>query len=135
MFTKSQAMNLLMNCNNINLDILNNNKITSFDLLSQIMPNISLKNKTKHFESNEDKDTSNNIIEVVNGKYIRGNLEKGSLGSNTNGILHRICNNYGNMSCAKFIDDFQNIITDYMKCSSFSVGISDLKSNESTKGN
>ena len=33
----------------------------------------------------------------------------------------------------KFIDDFQNIITDYMKCSSFSVGISDLKSNESTK--
>jgi DNA-directed RNA polymerase II subunit RPB1 len=37
------------------------------------------------------------------------------------------------MASAKFIDDLQNIITEYMKSSSFSVGISDLISDEKTK--
>jgi DNA-directed RNA polymerase II subunit RPB1 len=37
------------------------------------------------------------------------------------------------MASAKFIDDLQNIITEYMKSSSFSVGISDLISDERTK--
>ena len=132
-FNKQDAMNLLMNCNNIDLNILDKDQISSFDILSQIMPNMSIKNKTKLFDESENKDVSNNIIEIDNGKYIRGNLEKGSLGSNTSGILQRICNNYGNMSCSNFIDNFQNIITDYMKTSSFSVGISDLISNEQTK--
>jgi DNA-directed RNA polymerase II subunit RPB1 len=36
------------------------------------------------------------------------------------------------MAASNFIDNFQNIITDYMKSSSFSVGISDLVSNEDT---
>ena len=40
---------------------------------------------------------------------------------NTKGLLQRICNNFGNMASAKFIDDLQNIITEYMKSSSVSV--------------
>ena len=35
------------------------------------------------------------------------------------------------MRCAQFIDDLQNIVTEYMK-TSYSVGISDLMSNEET---
>jgi DNA-directed RNA polymerase II subunit RPB1 len=36
------------------------------------------------------------------------------------------------MASSNFIDDIQNIVTEYMKTSSFSVGISDLISNEKT---
>jgi DNA-directed RNA polymerase II subunit RPB1 len=36
------------------------------------------------------------------------------------------------MASAKFIDDLQNVVTEYMKNTGFSVGISDLISNQST---
>ena len=63
---------------------------------------------------------------------VRGQLEKSALGSATKGILHRICNDFGNMACSNFNDDLQNVVTEYMKSSSFSVGISDLIANKST---
>ena len=61
-------------------------------------------------------------------------MDKGILGSGTKGLIHRVCNDFGNMASAQFIDDLQNIVTEYMKQSAFSVGISDLiidsKTNE-----
>ena len=130
------AMNLLMSYNNVDISKLNPDKISSYDILSQIMPNLSLKYKTKLYKDDKDEYAkSKNVLEIQNGEYVRGHMEKGVLGSGSKGLLHRICNDYGNMSCADFVDNFQNIITDYMKSSSFSVGISDLLSNEETKTN
>ena len=54
------------------------------------------------------------------------------MGGGTKGILHRICNDYGNMAVSDFIDNLQNVITEYMKSSSFSVGVSDLMSDRKT---
>ena len=65
--------------------------------------------------------------------YRRGQLEKSALGSTTKGIIHRICNDFGNMQATQFIDDLQNVVTEYMKTSSFSVGISDLIANKKTQ--
>jgi DNA-directed RNA polymerase beta' subunit len=108
--------------------------LTSFDVLSQIIAPITLKYKTKLFEEdNEDFSISNNVLEIRNGKYIRGQLEKSVLASTTKGIIHRVCNDYGNMAASNFIDDLQNIVTEYMKSSSFSVGISDLIANKKTQ--
>jgi DNA-directed RNA polymerase II subunit RPB1 len=59
-------------------------------------------------------------------------MDKGVLGSGTKGIIHRVCNDYGNMAAAQFIDDLQNIVTEYMKQSAFSVGISDLITDNKT---
>ena len=129
-FTQKDAMNLLMMFNRVNIDGLKqkrNEKISNFEILSQILPPLSLKVKNKHFDGETEKtNTSNNVIEIVNGKYIRGQMDKGVLGSGTKGIIHRVCNDYGNMAAAQFIDDLQNIVTEYMKQSAFSVGISDL---------
>ena len=44
-----------------------------------------------------------------------------------------ICNDFGNMTASNFIDDLQNIVTEYMKSSAYSVGISDLIANNETK--
>ena len=120
-FTPRQAMNLLMMFNGINeeqllKDITKEGGITNYDILSQIMPPLSIKNK----------------IEVQNGKYIKGQMDKGVLGGRSRGLLQRVCNDFGNMASSKFIDDLQNIVTEYMKSAGFSVGISDLISNQTT---
>jgi DNA-directed RNA polymerase beta' subunit len=132
-FSPRHAMNLLMGYTNIDMKELRNQKrITSFDLLSQITPPISLKYKTKLFEDNEDASISNNVLEITNGKYLRGQADKGVFASGTKGILNRICNDFGNMACSNYIDDLQQIITEYMKTSAYSVGISDLVSDRKT---
>jgi DNA-directed RNA polymerase II subunit RPB1 len=138
-FEPRDAMNLLMMFDGVNENKLLENSlkeggITNFDILSQIMPPLSLKYKTKSFKDDKDDfSTSNKVLEIKNGEYIRGQMDKGVLADGTKGLLHRSCNDFGNMASAKFIDDLQNIITEYMKSSSFSVGISDLISDEKTK--
>jgi len=133
--TPRDAMNLLMMCSHVDVDALleNKNALTSFDVLSQIISPLTLKYKTKLFEENEDFETSNNVMEIRNGKYVRGQMEKSVLASTTKGIIHRIFNDYGPMTAANFIDDLQNIVTEYMKSSSFSVGVSDLIANKKTQ--
>ena len=37
------------------------------------------------------------------------------------------------MACVDFNDNLQNIVTEYLKTSSYSVGISDLIANKATK--
>jgi len=131
-FTPREAMNLLMMFQRVNIDELFSNKdgiITNFDILTQIMPPLTLKYKTKLFGDDEKDDSthkSNNVIEIRNGKYIRGQMEKGVLGAGSKGLLHRVCNDFGNMASADFIDDLQNVITEYLKVSAYSVGVSDL---------
>ena len=132
-FSPRQAMNLLMGYSNVDMKKLSEKaSITSFDILSQITPPISLKYKTKLFEDGEDSTTSNNILEITDGKYIRGQADKGVFGSGTKGILNRICNDFGNMACSNYIDDLQQVITEYMKTNAYSVGISDLISDRET---
>ena len=120
-FTPRQAMNLLMMFNGINENklleaIKTNGMVSNYDILSQIMPPLSIKGK----------------VEIKNGKYIKGQMDKGVLGGRSRGLLQRVCNDFGNMASAKFIDDLQNIVTEYMKIAGFSVGISDLISNQNT---
>jgi DNA-directed RNA polymerase II subunit RPB1 len=137
-FSPRDAMNILMMFNGVNEHELlksaeSDKGITNFDILTQIMPPLSMKYKTKAFkEDKDDAKTSNAVIEIRNGKYIRGQMDKGVLGAGTKGLLHRSCNDFGNMASAKFIDDLQNVVTEYMKSSAFSVGISDLISDETT---
>jgi DNA-directed RNA polymerase II subunit RPB1 len=131
---------------------------SSFEILSQIMPPLTMKYKTNQYKEekfDDKKDAKedpnvfkyktavpaddaedpnrNKILEIKNGEYIRGQMDKGVLGDGTKGLLHRTCNDYGNMASAKFIDDLQNIVTEYLKTSSFSVGISDLILDQPTK--
>lgn len=140
-FDARQAMNLLVGINKLNLQMFENcliqNKgfINSFELLSTIMPPLTLMYKTKRFEDNEDVKTSNNFLDIVNGYYNRGQLAKSVLSDTTKGLIHRIYNDFGYRAVSDFIDDLQSIVTEYMKTSSYSVGISDLiadsKTNES----
>jgi DNA-directed RNA polymerase II subunit RPB1 len=133
-FTPREAMNLLMAYNGINegLFATQAERITSFQILSQIMPAFTMKYKTKGFGENDDFATSPGVLEIVDGKYLRGQLDKDVLGGGSNGLITRTCNDFGNMAAAAFIDDLQNIVTEYMKSSAYSVGISDLIADRAT---
>ena len=139
-FSARTVMNLLGGIHNfdlatINTIIDNKKSVTSFELLTQIMPPLTLFYKTKRFDDKEDIKDSNNVLEIDNGLYVRGQMEKGTLGDTTKGLIHRIYNDYGYRAVSDFIDNLQSIITEYMKTASYSVGISDLiadaKTNES----
>ena len=134
-FTQREAMNLLMMFNGVNENELlkKGDTVTSFDILSQIMPPLSLKYKTKAYKDDKtEAENYNSVLEIKNGQYIRGQIDKGVVGAGTKGLIHRTCNDFGNMASAKLIDDLQNIVTEYMKMSGFSVGISDLISDKAT---
>ena len=133
-FNQLDAMNLLMSFNKINTSALKKSKeITSFEIMSQIMPPLTMKFGNKWFEdSGEEYSKSNHVVEIVAGKYVRGQMEKSVLGSGGNGLLQRVCNYFGNMAAADFVDNLQNVVTEYMKTSCYSVGISDLIADKST---
>jgi len=135
-FTHRDAMNLLMASKDINIGLLpKSGKVTNFEILSQILPPLSIKYKTKLFKEGDDPKISDAILEIQNGQYIRGQIEKSVLGATSKGLLHRICNDFGNMASSDFIDNLQNIITEYMKTSAYSVGISDLIADNDTNKN
>ena len=137
-FNRLKAMNLLSYLPTLDIDLLTSqlkehkNKVNSYDILSHILLNISLKYKTSQFKETENKKTSKNILEINNGKFIRGFLDKKVLGAASSGIIHRIFNDCGNLHARNFIDNLQNIVTEYMKTNGYSVGMSDLISNKET---
>ena len=109
--------------------------VTNFDVLSQILPPLTLKYKKKAFgekNPNEDYATSNNVVEIRNGRMLRGQIDKSVLGGGGVGLIQRVCNDFGNIAASDFIDGLQNIITEYMKSHAYSVGISDLIANKTT---
>uniref|UniRef100_A0A6C0HRK2 DNA-directed RNA polymerase n=1 Tax=viral metagenome TaxID=1070528 RepID=A0A6C0HRK2_9ZZZZ len=119
-FSRSTAMNLLMNFNKVNIEFLEKDVITSNEILSQILPPISLKLKGA------------SEISVLNGSYLHGQLDKGAL-NGSKGFINRICNDFGNMAASNFIDDLQNVVTSFLKINGFSVGINDLVTNLETR--
>ena len=124
-FNPKYAMNLLANVKKRNLK--KKNSISNHEILSNVLPPLSINMKNGMFSDDEDKKTSNNIIEIINGKILRGQLDKG-----VKHLIHSIFNDFGFQSSSDFIDGLQNIVTEYMKTSSFSVGISDLIANNDT---
>jgi DNA-directed RNA polymerase II subunit RPB1 len=134
-FDNRHAMNLLAAIPNFDTKIFGKQgeDINSFKLLSEIMPPITLRYKTKAFDADaDDMKTSNAVVEIVDGNYVRGQMTKEVLGSGSKGLIHRTCNDFSNMSSAQFIDDLQNIVTEYMKTTAYSVGISDLLADQMT---
>ncbi len=132
-FSARDAMNLLMAFDKVDVSKLpTSEKMSNFDILSQILPPLSLKYKTKRWKDGEDYNGSNNVLEIDNGRYVRGQMEKGVLGDGSKGLIQRVCNDFGNMAAAALIDDLQNIVTEYMKSSAYSVGISDLIADSDT---
>ena len=140
-FDPLTAMNIVVQLTNVDERVFQQSHISNMNILSFILPPMSSYQKNKLYKEGEPA-TSNNIIEIVNGEYKRGRLDKNVLGATTKGLIQRIFNDFGTRASADFIDNIQYIVNEYMKLSSYSVGIQDLmtpletqdKINEVIKG-
>ena len=133
-FNSRTAMNLMAHLKTIDLKKINFDEQvhSSFSLFSQIIPNITLKYKTKQYSETEDYGKSNNVLEINKGTIKRGHVEKSILGDTTRGLIHRIYNDYDVDAACDFINNLQDIVTEYMKVHGYSVGISDLIADKET---
>jgi DNA-directed RNA polymerase II subunit RPB1 len=127
-FSARDAMVLCGGLMQLDTAIFKKERVTSFDLISQILPAMSMRVRNKSYEDG----SVEALVEVVNGVYKNGQLGKSVLSASSSGFIHRIFNDYGNQVSADFIDNLQYIVTEYMKRSSYSVGISDLVSDGNT---
>jgi DNA-directed RNA polymerase II subunit RPB1 len=136
MIPRKRAMNLLAKCNRLNAEFFLDNKeyYSSFEILSNILPPLTLKYKTNLFKKIDEgkESSSNNVLEIENGVMKRGQFEKDSLCGGGRGLIQRINNDFSEQECQYFIDNLQSIITEYMKECCFSVGMSDLIPNDET---
>ena len=127
-FNPRQAMNLLAKNKKVDPSIfLKKGNVKNFDIFSQILPPLSTYFKNGQFGDDESSKTSNNVVEIINGVMKRGQLDK-----KVKSLIHSIFNDFGFQSSQEFIDNLQNIVTEYMKTSAYSVGISDLIADKQT---
>lgn len=106
-------------------------------LLSTIIPknvNIEMANSS-YDEDKPDKDE--NFVRIRNGEIVSGVIDKTVYQSRTKGLVHSIFNEYDQFKAAKFFDNTQQLVCDWLVLSGFSVGISDLivedKTNQAMK--
>ena len=90
-------------------------------IFSMILP----KNNITYFRSHKNED-----VQIVNGKFVSGNLTKKIVGSSAGGLIHVINNDIGTNSAADFINDVQILTNRFLKFRGFSVGFDDIKRNE-----
>jgi len=101
-------------------------------ILSTVLPEINIvKPNNAYNDLNESHvQKKQNLVKIVQGNIESGVFDKSLLGSNEQGVIHVIFNEYGPKAAKEFIDNAMALITNWMLISGFSVGISDLIINE-----
>jgi hypothetical protein len=92
-------------------------------MFSMIIPPVNLKKKN---ESASYDDSEQNIVNIEQGIVRSGVFDKTILGQSEQSLIHIIFNEFGPQRTQQFLDDIQNIVTNWVIKSGFSVGIADL---------
>jgi DNA-directed RNA polymerase beta' subunit len=74
-------------------------------------------------------DDKNKIFEILNGELLTGNLDKKSLSTEKNSIIHFIWDKYGPNKTRKFIDETQRLILQYLLYHGFTFSFKDILIN------
>ena len=100
-------------------------------LITLLMPKINFSKKNKDFKN---RPVANNKVVIKNGVVRAGGVfDKNILGSSSQGLIHIIFKDHGKKRTKEFLNDMENLITNYVLKSGFSVGIGDLLPDEESK--
>ena len=99
-------------------------------LISLLMPTVNFKKNNKSFENSP---TTKNTVVIKNGIVQGGIFDKNILGSSSQGLIHIIFKDHGQARTLKFLNDMENLITNFVLKSGFSVGIGDLIPDEASQ--
>jgi DNA-directed RNA polymerase II subunit RPB1 len=125
-FNRREFMNLMMWNKKFDGNIpigKENYKWTGHQVLSQLMPPINLEMKNK----------SKKMVKIREGQVLEGQFDKHIYSAASQGIIHVAFNDYGSKDTVNLIDSLQNTIEQFLVYNGFSVGISDLIADASTK--
>lgn len=92
-------------------------------VLSQLMPPINM----------EMTNSSKKKVIITEGEVKEGQFDKSVFSKASKGIIHMTFNDYGSKQTVDFIDAMQNTIEQFLVYNGFSVGISDLIADSTTK--
>ena len=140
-FTETEMMNML-----ITIDSFDGNlpepvvtkpykRWNGLQLISLILPSVNMDIPNKLYDDKIEGGDKNPLhtVKIKDGNILQGRFDKKIISSGTNGLVHVIFNDYGEVACQRFLDNIQDIITRYILLSGFSVGISDLMADKKTK--
>jgi DNA-directed RNA polymerase beta' subunit len=78
--------------------------------------------------------SSKKKVVIREGNIQEGQFDKSVFSKASRGIIHMTFNDYGSKQTVDFIDSMQNTVEQFLVYNGFSVGISDLIADSSTKG-
>ena len=102
------------------------------DLMSSILPKINIMMSNNSYDEQNENVSSDNFVKIENGEIKQGILDKGIFTKTSRGLVHVIFNDYGPHEASNFLNNTQNIVTNYLLKTGFSVGVSDLIADEVT---
>ena len=102
---------------------------SSKSIISMIIPNVSMEKKNKQYD--QESTEQNNIV-IKEGVLQHGTFDKNILGTSNQGLIHVVTNDLGTDKTHELIDNLQNLITNWLLITGFSVGVSDLVIDDDT---
>lgn len=102
---------------------------SSHSVISMIIPNVSMMKKNKQYDSVS---TDQNNVVIKDGVLQHGTFDKNILGTSNQGLIHVVTNDIGTHKTHELIDNIQNLITNWLLVTGFSVGVSDLVIDDDT---
>ncbi len=98
-------------------------RFTGHQVLSQLLPPINM----------EMNNSSKKKVVIREGELLEGQIDKSIYSKASKGIIHVTFNDYGSKETVNLIDSLQNTIEQFLVYNGFSVGISDLIADTTTK--
>ena len=99
-------------------------------VLSQLMPPINMSMGNGLYK---DKAIDENFVKIREGEVLQGIFDKDVFSKPSKGIVHVTYRDHGPTATVNFIDSMQNTIEQFLVYNGFSVGISDLIADETTR--
>ena len=132
LFTRREFMNMMMKNKRFqDVPLPNmNGRYTGQQIIGTLFPTINIMMENSRYEADPQ---DYNKVNIREGKFNTGVLDKGVFNKAGKGIVHTIYNDYGPKEAVDFMDGLQNMVETYLIMKGFSVGISDLIADEETK--
>ena len=101
-------------------------------LLSTLLPPVNLEMRNISYDDNQsEEEKKRNYVIIENGIIKQGILDKDVF---SKALIHIIYNDFGHEVTVDFLDSLQRMMANFLMNSGFSVGISDLIADSTTKG-
>jgi len=95
------------------------NCYTGKNLVSMILPN------DFYYEKKTDASTSEPVVKIVKGVLLEGTINKKTIGSAHNSVIHTLVNDYDLDTAANFVNRIQWITNEWLTHSGFTVSLKD----------